>query len=57
MWASLSLPLPAAETLHGADAANRLQVVLEGRPVGDAVLTAEDKILQYRSDLDGGLVA
>ena len=53
----VTLHLPAAETLHGADAANRLQVVLEGRPVGVAVLTAEDKILQYRSDLDGGLVA
>nr|WP_269670788.1 AMP-binding protein [Stenotrophomonas sp. SY1] len=55
--ASVLLRLPAAEAMHAAAATARLQAILEGRPVRTDLITSEDKVLQYTTDLPEGLAA
>lgn len=53
--ASITLRLAPGEMMWAGDAANRISAVLEGREVLTAALENEGKLLQYASDLKGGL--
>lgn len=55
--AGVVLRLAASEAGHAAEAAALLQAALLGRPVAVAVLDAEDKVLQYTTELEEGLAA
>lgn len=52
---AVTLHLAASEMTFAAEAARRLSDALEGRAVRGAVLGVEDKVLQYTSDVDGGM--
>lgn len=53
----VSLGLPPTEMGHAREAADRLSAALQGRAVRIAELQSEDKVLQYTTDLAGGLSA
>jgi len=55
--AAVSLYLPLAEMAHAQPAQAALQLTLDGLPVQVVPMHAEDKVLQYTTDLDEGLAA
>lgn len=52
---STTLRMPPSEMTHAGEAASSVSVVLEGRAVIAVALESEDKVLQYTSELQGGL--
>jgi len=54
---TVSLGLAPTEMAYAQDAATRLSAALRGRAIRIIDLTSEDKVLQYTTDLAGGLGA
>ena len=53
----VAVALARAEMNYASEAANRVSAALRGRDIRIIELTSEDKVLQYTTDLPGGMAA